>query len=709
MDINGVQRADWERRRKLRLAQVRDQSKTLAKTIRDRVHGAVEVQLNQRNTTKNITEHKFKSLAVHKLKSDFNYLIQDVGNGYSVASVQEDPCIVLAEKRLIDRCKAISRGAEAEKRQQRIQEEQQMDKEMRDRRTHFNKTVEKIRSTLITSVQNVDDDNTRRRNIKEHNECFFIPSQVTLNESNVINRNLNKKFSKPWSVVIGSKENQMEKLQQLTTSDENEENVSKFSKLETDLKTYESLVLELNKLSAEEQNIRNKLFPDNLKEITITCQNNAPSESKEKNKTKENTRKKENTSNERIKLNETKKQITEIRLDESNTSTSICISSSTSTSTNYEQPSRKTIHFEKECKKKKLTNTNYEQPSKKNIHFQKECKKKKLTNTNYEQPSKKNIHFEKEPKKMIIQPSTKLNYKEKFASGKPLQNINNIMQRIKNKKQLLVNEISTGNHGNTGVDNKKLKAVSSSIPKTLPLPERHCSGDRLREEIPVNYAQLPDSFYNGQLDTLKEHISKKQFKVLDTEVNKSINEDLIAYINTLLKMSPSDVDNLSISSCSSIQFEENVLQHSEKDTQYYCKMLKCISKCLNTDISDINETVFDSPKNINLLNKLEQLTNYYLEKTHEMKNICDETPQIVNKKSSENNTSTIKENSSINLSSGSSVDGEYILGNLNKLLQEKGIINSDKEWPKFKHIDDGDDRSLTDQLLDIYPCSSYDR
>lgn len=81
----------------------------------------------------------------------------------------------------------------------------------------------------------------------------------------LINIILLQKFSKPWSVVIGSKENQMEKLQQLTTSDENEENVSKFSKLETDLKTYESLVLELNKLSAEEQNIRNKLFPDNLK------------------------------------------------------------------------------------------------------------------------------------------------------------------------------------------------------------------------------------------------------------------------------------------------------------------------------------------------------------------------------------------------------------------------------------------------------------
>lgn len=69
----------------------------------------------------------------------------------------------------------------------------------------------------------------------------------------------------------------MEKLQQLPIHDENEENVSKFSKLETDLKTYETLVSELNKLSAEEQNIRNKLFPDNLKvcmfKFVIYCPN----------------------------------------------------------------------------------------------------------------------------------------------------------------------------------------------------------------------------------------------------------------------------------------------------------------------------------------------------------------------------------------------------------------------------------------------------
>lgn len=289
--------------------------------------------------------------------------------------------------------------------------------------------------------------------------------------------------------------------------------------------------------------------------------------------------------------------VLEIRLNDSNMSTSICISSSTSTSTNYEQPIKKTIHFEKESKKK------------------------------------------------IQQPNTKLNYKENFTSGKPLQNINNTLQRIKNKKQLLVKEITAGTSIKTGPDVKKMKTIST-ISKNVSIPKRCCAGDDddLQEEIPVSYAQLPDSFYNSQLDMLKEQVSKKKIECLDSKSHLSINENLMSYINILLKMSPSDIDNLSISSCSSVKLEESILQCSEKDTQYYRKMLNCISKCLNSDISDINQdTAFNSPKNINLLNRLQQLTDYYLEKTHEMKNICNEPSQILNEKIYNTDTNIIKE------------------------------------------------------------------
>jgi hypothetical protein len=69
-------------------------------------------------------------------------------------------------------------------------------------------------------------------------------------------------------MVINSEENKLVNLQQLATHDDNKENEQdkcKLTKLETDVKNYEILVTELNKLSAEEQNIRNKIFTNNWK------------------------------------------------------------------------------------------------------------------------------------------------------------------------------------------------------------------------------------------------------------------------------------------------------------------------------------------------------------------------------------------------------------------------------------------------------------
>jgi len=66
-------------------------------------------------------------------------------------------------------------------------------------------------------------------------------------------------------VVFNSKENHISNqyLHQPTTCDIDKENEYKFPKLETDVNNYETLVKELNKLSADEQNIRNKLFTHN--------------------------------------------------------------------------------------------------------------------------------------------------------------------------------------------------------------------------------------------------------------------------------------------------------------------------------------------------------------------------------------------------------------------------------------------------------------
>lgn len=242
--------------------------------------------------------------------------------------------------------------------------------------------------------------------------------------------------------------------------------------------------------------------------------------------------------------------------------------------------------------------------------------------SNNQQPVKIIVNFEKN-----MLPNSKIDCIKKRTGEKPLRNVNNMFQRIKKKKKLLTKEISA----ETKADVKKSKAISQ-VPIISPIPKRYEAGSDSRKLSPLNYARLPDSFYNNQLETLKEQISKKKSKPNDSKCIKLLNEDLMMYINELLKMTPSDIANLSTSSCSSVQLEESIISQCPKqNTQYYKELLNCISKCLNEDISDVSQdTVFDSPKNIKLLNRLQDLANYYLDKTHKMKNICEEFPQTSN-------------------------------------------------------------------------------
>lgn len=50
-----------------------------------------------------------------------------------------------------------------------------------------------------------------------------------------------------------------------------------------------------------------------------------------------------------------------------------------------------------------------------------------------------------------------------------------------------------------------------------------------------------------------------------------------------------------------------------------------------------------------------------------------------------------------------SVDGAYVLDHLSTLLEQRGLICADREWPLFGNDDEEDNRSITDQLLDTKP------
>lgn len=198
----------------------------------------------------------------------------------------------------------------------------------------------------------------------------------------------------------------------------------------------------------------------------------------------------------------------------------------------------------------------------------------------------------------------------------PLENINEMLNWIKKKKRLLCDEIYTNQ-----VPISDIQSMNS---------KSDVYRDSLKEH---NYVGLPDSFYNSTMKVLEEYVrNKKQTKSKSNNNNNWINMELIRYISNLLKMSPKEIDNLSMSTNSSIQIvEQSILEMSKSNLEHHKDILNYISQYMDSNLSDTNldQAFFNSPQYIGLLDKLYRLADYYAEKAHEMRTICLESPRVM--------------------------------------------------------------------------------
>ncbi|XP_025206994.1 uncharacterized protein LOC112602868 isoform X2 [Melanaphis sacchari] len=278
---------------------------------------------------------------------------------------------------------------------------------------------------------------------------------------------------------------------------------------------------------------------------------------------------------------------------------------------------------------------------------------------------------------------------------RPLENINEMLNWIKKKKRRLFEEIYTNQ---TSLSDIKSMNTKSDTFKDL-------------SKESISYVGLPNSFYNSTLKVLEEYVrDKKQKKSKSNNNNNWINMELMRYVCNLSKLSPNEIDDLSMPSTSGIQLEQSILEISKANLEFHKDILNYISKCLDSNLSDISQDqALSSPQYIGLLDKLYKLADYYTEKAQEMRNICLESPRVEINSLDEGSVEQITENTprdcktSSSLTSELSVDGAYVLEHLSTLLEQRGLICTDREWPIFGKDDEDDSRSLTDQLLDIKP------
>lgn len=198
---------------------------------------------------------------------------------------------------------------------------------------------------------------------------------------------------------------------------------------------------------------------------------------------------------------------------------------------------------------------------------------------------------------------------------RPLESINEMLNWIKKRKRLLFEEFYA-----TQVPIGDIQSMNSK-------------SDIFREPLNDNlnsYMGLPDSFYNSTLKVLKEYVrNKKQNTSKSNNNNAWINMELMKYICSLSKMTPNEIGNLSVSSNSSVQLEQNILEITKANLEYHKDILNYISRYWDSNLCDINrDQTLCSPQYIGLLDKLYKLADYYSEKAQEMRNICLESPKI---------------------------------------------------------------------------------
>ncbi|XP_050545785.1 uncharacterized protein LOC126908022 isoform X2 [Daktulosphaira vitifoliae] len=292
------------------------------------------------------------------------------------------------------------------------------------------------------------------------------------------------------------------------------------------------------------------------------------------------------------------------------------------------------------------------------------------------------------------------NRKNSTPLERSLKNINNMLNWIKRKKRMLLNEFHT-NHYEVPINDKN--SVSSV--------DKYDQSHSLNET--KIHAGLPESFYNSTIKILEEYIRNKNNKKSKSNNNSWINLELIKYIYNLLKMSPLEIENLPLSSTctnSSVQIERSILEMSKTNLEYHNEILNYISKCLESNLSDASQDrALSSFQYIGLLERLSKLAEYYAEKAQEMRNICLESPRVdttvlfQNEVDQSSDSKLGDQKSSCSISSDFSADGAYIFEHLSTLLENNGLIRADIEWPMFGNDEEDDSRSLTDQLLDIKP------
>ncbi|KDR14093.1 uncharacterized protein LOC110834797 [Zootermopsis nevadensis] len=151
-DIESLKKTEINRRRRLRLEQVRQQSKDVANQIRQRVRGE---QDKQRSSFEQQQNADIKRLQTHKLlflQQQYQDCLDEVGLGHMQAALQPDAAAVLEAENQRNQAQAEDRGREANLKLRLELANTEKSRNASRKQHKFARTVEDLRSAVVASL-----------------------------------------------------------------------------------------------------------------------------------------------------------------------------------------------------------------------------------------------------------------------------------------------------------------------------------------------------------------------------------------------------------------------------------------------------------------------------------------------------------------------------------------------------------------------------
>ncbi|XP_076300333.1 uncharacterized protein LOC143218775 [Lasioglossum baleicum] len=203
-DLDQIKKNERDRRRRLRLEQVRQQSKEISDRLLDRVKNITKQEQKKLESNDNLSSRQLFNEKIMEIQQKYQEDMADIGLAHLSAMLEPDHDQIVQEQERKNKLAASKRGKEAVKqiheKQQKESAEQQHQNRLRQVRE-----LENLRSTLVAklphvtqpeadvTMKEIDEGNKHRKSAKKktRKQCFKkSPGKVTKSYTRIVSSDL---------------------------------------------------------------------------------------------------------------------------------------------------------------------------------------------------------------------------------------------------------------------------------------------------------------------------------------------------------------------------------------------------------------------------------------------------------------------------------------------------------------------------------------